>query len=187
MRNRGLSALPRRRFLQAAGAFGAAAVGLTTATQARAQGTSGPRGTDFAPRAKRAIWLFMGGGPSQIDLFDHKPGLASLFDQDLPPSVIDQQRLTSMTSRQARFPIAPRRFPFQQNEQNGAWVSDLLPWTRRIAHELTIIKTVSTESINHEPAMLAINTGSQLGAKPSVGAGCRTRSVRPPMTCRRMR
>jgi hypothetical protein len=150
--------------------LGAAAFGFVNGRPASAQSAPPLHGTDFAPRAKRAIWLFMGGGPSQVDLFDYKPGLAQRFNEDLPASVISTQRLTSMTSGQSRLPIAPSRFTFQQNEQNGAWVSDLLPWTRRIAHELTIIKSVSTEAINHEPAVLAINTGSQLGGKPALGA-----------------
>jgi len=112
----------------------------------------------------------MGGGPSQLDLFDYKPGLAARFDQDLPESVHNGQRLTGMTSGQARFPLAPSRFAFQQCGQSGAWLSELLPYTRRIVDDLAIIKTVSTESINHDLAMSNINTGSQLPGKPSLGA-----------------
>jgi hypothetical protein len=127
-------------------------------------------GVDFAPKAKRAIWLFMAGGPSQVDLFDYKPGLAARFDQDLPESVHNGQRLTGMTAAQARLPIAPSRFAFQQSGQSGAWVSELLPYTQRMVDDLAIIKTVSTESINHDLAMSNINTGSQLPGKPSLGA-----------------
>ncbi|HVR18237.1 MAG TPA: DUF1501 domain-containing protein, partial [Polyangiaceae bacterium] len=129
-----------------------------------------PPGTDFAPRAKRAIWLFMAGAPSQLDTFDYKPGLASRYDQDLPESVRKGQRLTKMTSMQTRFPIAPSLFTFAQGGQSGAWVSELLPWTRQIVDELTIVRSVYTESINHDPGMLNINTGSQVSGKPSLGA-----------------
>jgi uncharacterized protein DUF1501 len=134
------------------------------------QGVAAPPGPTLVPRAKRAIWLFMGGGPSQLDLFDYKPGLAERFDQDLPESVRGQQRLTGMTSKQSRLPLAPSRFAFQQAGQSGAWVSELLPYTRGIVDDIAIIKTMSTESINHELAMSNINTGSQLPGKPSLGA-----------------
>lgn len=171
MTKRAPRALPRRQFLSRAAAFGAAALAGVTPTLSGAQSTPmGPRGPEFAPRARRAIWLAMAGGPSQLDLFDYKPGLAARFDQDLPESVVNQQRLTSMTSQQGRFPIAPSRFRFEQGGQSGAWVSELLPWTRRMVDKLTIIKTVSTEAINHEPAMSAISTGSQLAGKPALGA-----------------
>jgi uncharacterized protein (DUF1501 family) len=112
----------------------------------------------------------MGGGPSQLDLFDYKPGLADRFDQDLPDSVHHGQRLTGMTSQQARLPVAPSRFSFKQCGQSGAWLSELLPYTQRIVDDIAIVKTVSTESINHDLAMSNINTGSQLPGKPSLGA-----------------
>jgi uncharacterized protein (DUF1501 family) len=131
---------------------------------------SGAAGTHFAPKVKRAIWLFMGGGPSQLDLFDYKPGLRKHFDEDLPDSVRSGQRLTGMTGNQDRLPIAPSTFAFQQAGQSGAWVSEILPNTQRIVDDLAIIKTVSTESINHELAMSNINTGSQLPGKPALGA-----------------
>jgi hypothetical protein len=127
-------------------------------------------GPDFAPKAKRAIWLFMGGGPSQLDLFDYKPGLIERFDQDLPASVRGTQRLTGMTSQQARFPVAPSRFAFEQVGAAGVWLSELLPWTKRIVDDIAIVRSVSTESVNHEPAVLNISTGSQLPGKPSLGA-----------------
>ena len=127
-------------------------------------------GPNFPAKARRAIWLFMGGGPSQLDLFDYKPGLADRFNQDLPASVHQGQRLTGMTSGQARLPIAPSRFSFRQCGQSGAWLSELLPYTQRIVDDLAIVKTVSTESINHDLAMSNINTGSQLPGKPSLGA-----------------
>jgi len=127
-------------------------------------------GTDFAPKAKRAIWLFMGGGPSQYESFEYKPGLTQLYGKELPPSVRGTQRLTGMTSTQASFPVVPSPFPFQQGGQSGAWVSDLLPWTRKMVDDLTIVKTIYTESINHDPAMYNIHTGSQNPGKPSMGA-----------------
>jgi len=135
-----------------------------------AQADAGPSGPHFAPKARRAIWLFMGGGPSQLELFDYKPGLANLFDQDLPASVRNGQRLTGMTSGQGRLPIAPSPFRFLQYGQSGAWVSELLPYTQRIVDDLAIVKSVSSEQINHDLAMSSINTGSQLPGKPSLGA-----------------
>jgi uncharacterized protein (DUF1501 family) len=123
-----------------------------------------------AAKAKRAIWLFMGGGPSQLDLFDYKPGLAKMFDQDLPPSVRGTQRLTTMTAQQARFPIAPSLFPFAQHGGAGTWVSALLPKIASMVDDLALVRTVQTDAINHEPATLFANTGSELPGKPSVGA-----------------
>jgi len=127
-------------------------------------------GLDFPAKARRAIWLFMSGGPSQLDLFDYKPGLAERFDQDLPQSVQDGQRLTGMTAQQTRLAIAPSRFAFQQCGQSGAWVSELLPYTQRMVDDLAIVKTASTESINHDLAISNINTGSPIAGKPSLGA-----------------
>jgi len=124
----------------------------------------------FAPKAKRAIYLFMNGGPSQMDLFDYKPKLAELYDQDLPDSVRQGQRLTTMTSGQARFPIAPSKFAFARHGQAGMWVSELLPWTARIVDEIALVKTVWTEAINHDPAVTYICTGHQLPGRPSLGA-----------------
>jgi len=121
-------------------------------------------------KAKRAIWLFMAGGPSQLDLLDYKPGLAARFNQDLPKSVRGSQRLSTMTSGQSRFPIAPSVFSFAQHGQSGTWVSELLPHTAKLADDIAVIKTISSEAVNHDPAMLAMMTGSQLAGKPSVGA-----------------
>jgi len=162
-----------RRDILRAGLAGLGVSGLGSAALSLLSSTAGaaPRepGVDFPPKARRAIWLFMGGGPSQVDLFDYKPGLAERFDQDLPESVRNGQRLTGMTA-QTRLAIAPSRFAFQQCGQSGAWVSELLPYTQRMVDDLAIIKTVSTESINHDLAMSNINTGSQLAGKPSLGA-----------------
>ena len=122
------------------------------------------------PRAKRVIYLFMSGAPSQLDLFDYKPKTEELFDTELPDSVRMGQRLTTMTSNQARFPIAPSIFKFKQHGKVGAWVSELLPHTASVVDELAIIKSLHTEAINHDPAITYIQTGSQLPGRPSMGA-----------------
>jgi len=124
----------------------------------------------LAPRAKRIIYLFMSGAPSQLDLFDCKPKLNDMFDQDLPDSVRRGQRLTTMTSGQKRFPLAPSMFKFAQHGTSGAWLSELLPFLSSVADELTFIKSVHTEAINHDPAITYIQTGSQIPGRPSLGA-----------------
>ena len=123
-----------------------------------------------APTAKRVIYLFMSGAPSQMDLFDYKPTLVDMFDKDLPDSVIDGQRLTTMTSGQTRFPIAPSIYKFAQHGQSGIWMSELLPHLAGVADDLTVVKTVHTEAINHDPAITYIQTGSQIPGRPSMGA-----------------
>jgi hypothetical protein len=125
---------------------------------------------NFAPKAKRAIYLFMSGGPSQVDLWDYKPSLAAQFDKDLPDSVRGSQQLTGMTTGQARFPVAPSHWAFKRYGQSGAWVSDLMPNTGRIVDELTIIKSTNTEAINHEPAIMLMNTGNMNAGKPCLGS-----------------
>ncbi len=124
----------------------------------------------FAPKAKRAIYLFMNGGPSQMDLFDYKPAMGAMFDKDLPDSIRMGQRLTTMTSGQSRFPIAPSKFKFARHGQSGAWVSELLPWTSKIVDEMALVKSVWTEAINHDPAVTYICTGNQLPGRPSLGS-----------------
>jgi hypothetical protein len=124
----------------------------------------------FAPKAKRAIYLFMSGGPSQIDLLDYKPALAARFNQDLPESVRGGQRLTGMTSAQAHFPIAPSHWGFKRYGQSGAHVSDLLPYTAQMVDDLTIIKSTNTDAINHEPAIMLMNTGNMNAGKPCLGS-----------------
>ncbi len=124
----------------------------------------------FAPKAKRAIYLFMNGGPSQLDMFDYKPALDKLFDKDLPESIRKGQRLTTMTSGQARFPLAPSKYKFAQHGQSGAWVSELMPWTAKMVDKLAFIKSVNTEAINHDPAVTYICTGHQLPGRASLGA-----------------
>ncbi|MBI1319474.1 MAG: DUF1501 domain-containing protein [Candidatus Hydrogenedens sp.] len=124
----------------------------------------------FAPKAKRVIYLFQSGAPSQLDLFDYKPQMTTMFDADLPDSIRMGQRLTGMTSGQARFPIAPTIFKFKQHGNSGAWVSELLPHIAGIADELCFIKTMTTEAINHDPAMTFFQTGFQIAGRPSMGA-----------------
>ncbi len=124
----------------------------------------------FAPKAKRLIYLFMNGGPSQMDLLDYKPGLDRIYDTDLPDSIRMGQRLTTMTSGQARFPIAPSKYEFKQYGNSGIWFSELLQHTAKIADDLAIVKTVHTEAINHDPAVTYIQTGNQVHGKPSLGS-----------------
>jgi len=169
-------AISRRHF------FGKAATGLGTAALAsmlpgRAvaapdlPATGGLPGLPhFAPNAKRAIYLFMAGAPCQIDMFDYKPTMGEWFDKDLPDSVRMGQRLTTMTSGQDRFPIAPSKFKFEQHGQGGAWVSELLPHTAKMVDDLAIIKTLHTEAINHDPAITYICTGHQLPGRASLGS-----------------
>ncbi len=161
--------------------FGRAATGIGTAalaslanpelfadqpqTQLGAMGT-----THFAPKAKRVIYLFMSGAPSQLDMWDYKPKMLDWYDKDLPESVRNGQRITTMTSGQKRFPIAPSRFKFNQHGDHGAWVSEILPHTASVIDDLAVIKTVNTEAINHDPAITYIQTGSQLPGRPSTGA-----------------
>jgi len=127
-------------------------------------------GPHFTPKAQRVIYLFMSGAPSQLDMFDYKPNLDQMFDKDLPETVRMGQRLTTMTSGQKRFPLAPSIYQFKQHGQVGAWMSELLPHTSQVADDLAIIRTVYTEAINHDPAITYIQTGSQLPGKPSLGA-----------------
>src|SRR5215468_2007964 len=124
----------------------------------------------FAPKARRLIYLFMNGAPSQIDLWDYKPKLAQLFDSDMPDSIRNGQRLTTMTSGQKRFPIAPSIYKFAPHGQCGTMVSELLPHTAKVVDDLAVIRSVYTEAINHDPASTYILTGNQVPGKPSIGA-----------------
>jgi len=124
----------------------------------------------FAPRAKRIIYLFQNGAPSQLDLFDYKPKLNEMFGEDLPASVRMGQRLTGMTSEQKKFPLAGSYFKFSQYGQHRAWISELLPHTASIVDELCIIKSLHTEAINHDPALTFFQTGAQVGNRPSMGS-----------------
>jgi hypothetical protein len=124
----------------------------------------------IVPRAKRIIYLFQSGAPSQLDLFDYKPKLKDRFAAELPASVRMGQRLTGMTARQESFPVAPTKYAFKQRGQSGAWVSDLLPHTAGVADQLCFIKSLHTEAINHDPAITFCQTGAQLAGRPSLGA-----------------
>jgi hypothetical protein len=169
-----------RRHLFKRGALGLGTVALASlmpdrllaARDAAAAAAAGglPGLPHFAPWAKRAIYLFMNGGPSQMDLWDYKPRMNSFFDRDLPDSVRRGQRLTTMSSGQARFPVAPSKFRFARHGRNGAWVSELLPWTARLVDDLCVIRTMHTEAINHDPAVTYICTGSQIPGRASLGS-----------------
>lgn len=132
--------------------------------------TTPKAGLHLAPKAKRIIWLTQSGAPSQQDLFDYKPDLATMFDKDLPDSVRGEQRLTGMTASQKRFPIAPSIFKFAQHGKSGTWLSELLPHTAKMSDELCVIRSMHTDAINHDPAMTLLQTGHQIGGRPSFGA-----------------
>ena len=166
----------RRHFFgRAATGVGAAALGtLLNPGILQAAEPGGDRGVlekpHHAPTAKRVIYLFMSGAPSQMDLFDYKPKMADWFDKDLPESIRQGQRLTTMTSGQHRFPIAPSKFKFAQHGDSGAWFSDLLPHMAQVADHFAVVKSVHTEAINHDPAITYIQTGAQIPGRPSMGA-----------------
>jgi len=124
----------------------------------------------FAPKAKRVIYLHMVGSPPQHDLFDWKPKMKDWFDKDLPESIRSGQRLTTMTSGQSRFPIAPTIFKFAQHGKSGMELSELLPWTAKMADDITLIRSMHTEAINHEPAITFIQTGFMIAGKPCIGS-----------------
>lgn len=124
----------------------------------------------FAPKAKRAIYLHMLGAPPQLETFDYKPGLKDWYDKDLPESIRAGQRLTTMTASQTRFPIAPSVFKFQQYGKSGAWISELLPYTAKMADDIAIIRTLHTDAINHEPAVTFLQTGFMIAGKPCIGS-----------------
>jgi hypothetical protein len=124
----------------------------------------------FPPKAKRVIFLFQSGGPSQMDLFDYKPGLKPLARTELPDSIRQGQRLTGMTAAQTSFPVAPSIYDFQQYGQSGAWVSSLLPQTAKVVDGLCFVKSMYTEQINHDPAVTFFQSGFQLAGRPSIGA-----------------
>ena len=170
-----LTAITRRHF------FGRAGLGLGTAALASMAPTQGLAATDpvtgglvgvphFAAKAKRAIYLFMAGAPCQMDMFDYKPNMSEWFDKDLPESIRKGQRLTTMTSGQTRFPIAPSKFKFAQHGENGAWVSELLPHTAKMTDDVAIVRSLYTEAINHDPAITYICTGHQLPGRASLGS-----------------
>ncbi len=171
--NAAVAAETRRQFF-ARGARGLGTMALASLMQrdaAVAAPTLGLPGLPhFPPTAKRAIYLHLVGAPPQMDLFDYKPGMKDWYDKDLPESIRKGQRLTTMTSGQSRFPIAPSIFKFNQHGQSGAWISELLPWTAKVVDELAIVRSLNTEAINHEPAITFIQTGQQVAGRPCAGA-----------------
>ncbi|MFO1461727.1 MAG: DUF1501 domain-containing protein [Verrucomicrobiota bacterium] len=166
--------LSRRQFLNR---FGMGVGGMALAdllTPSRALGAA-DRGVldgalSFAPRAKRVIYLFMAGGPSQLETFDYKPLLNQRQGEPLPDSVRMGQRLTGMSGNQAILPLAGSAFKFRQAGKSGAWISELLPHTAGVADDLCIVRSVFTEAINHDPAITFLQTGSQLSGRPSFGS-----------------
>jgi hypothetical protein len=161
--------LTRRHFFgKSAHGLGIAALSQMMSGHAAAAGMPGL--PHHAAKAKRVIYLFQSGAPSQLDLFDYKPQLEKHHGTELPDSIRQGQRLTGMTATQATFPIAPGAFGFKQHGKSGAWVSDLLPHTAKIADRLCFIKSMHTEAINHDPAVTFFQTGAQLAGRPSIGA-----------------
>src|SRR6266404_3473541 len=162
--------LTRRHFFsRTSTGLGAAALSSLLSSDLRA-GTGLAGLPHFPPRAKRVIYLFQHGGPSQLDLFDYKPALQKLRGADLPESVRMGQRLTGMTAYQTTFPTAPSIFKFQQQGASGMWLSELLPHTSKIADEIAVIKSMHTDAINHDPAVTFFQTGFQLAGRPSIGS-----------------
>ncbi|MSU80198.1 MAG: DUF1501 domain-containing protein [Gemmataceae bacterium] len=160
----------RRYFLQRSGVgLGAAALAGLLDGDAHGQGEQ-PSVPHFTPKAKRVIYLFQSGAPSQMDLFDHKPRLRSMFGQDLPDSVRRGQRLTGMTATQDRFPIAPSMYRFARHGRSGTTISELMPHVASVADDLCFIKSMHTEAINHDPAITFLQSGAQLAGRPSMGA-----------------
>lgn len=159
----------RRHFLGAAGlGLGAAAAQLLGGSTVRA--AAGNAAPQLPQRAKRVIYLFQSGAPSQLELYDYKPALAKLSGQELPASVRMGQRLTTMTSGQASFPLAPSIFPFAQHGQSGGWYSELIPHMASIADDMCVVRSMVTQAINHDPAITFCQTGSQIAGRPSMGA-----------------
>jgi hypothetical protein len=161
--------MTRRQFFgRTATGIGAAALASLLRPSVFGAGSAGR--PHFAPKAKRVIYLFMHGGPSQLDLFDHKPGLRELHGQELPDSIRGTQRLTGMTNGQKTLPVTASIFNFARHGKCGAWVSELLPHTAGIVDELCFIRSLHTEAINHDPAVTYLQTGHQQPGRPSFGS-----------------
>jgi hypothetical protein len=162
--------LSRRQFLNrfGLGLGGIALAGLLNPPRSLAATALGA--THFAPKAKRIIYLFMAGGPSQLETFDYKPLLNERNGEDLPASVRMGQRLTGMSGNQAVLPLAGSLYKFNQHGRSGAWISELLPHTAGVVDDLCIVRSLYTEAINHDPAITFLQTGSQISGRPSMGA-----------------
>jgi Protein of unknown function (DUF1501) len=167
-------ALNRRLFLRSGSALGAAALASLQAPSLLAKDRSAMPGLQglphFAPKAKRIIYLFQSGAPSQMELFDPKPQMEAQQGKDLPDSIRQGQRLTTMTSGQKNFPIASSIFSFAQYGQSGMWFSELMPHMSKLADKWCMIRSMHTEAINHDPAITFCQTGSQLAGRPSIGS-----------------
>ncbi|WP_417849155.1 DUF1501 domain-containing protein [Thalassoglobus sp.] len=162
--------LSRRYFFgRSASGLGVAALGSLLGNLSAEAGTN-PGIPQTTAKAKRVIYLFQSGAPSQMDLFDHKPAIAERYGEELPASVRMGQRLTGMTAKQDRLCIAPTIYDFKQHGKSGAWVSDLMPHTAKISDDLCFIKSMHTDAINHDPAITFLMTGSQLPGRPSMGS-----------------
>ena len=162
--------LTRRHFFSLS-STGLGAAALASLLSRDAHASSGLPGLPhFAPKARRVIYLFQHGAPSQLDLFDYKPGLAKVRGQDLPASVRMGQRLTGMTAYQSSFPTAPSVFRFERHGRADTWISELLPHIAGVADEISIIRSLRTDAINHDPAVTFFQTGFQLAGRPSIGA-----------------
>jgi Protein of unknown function (DUF1501) len=169
------SAFTRRDFLAKTGlGIGAAALAQMLGGESKADDSAlaatAPRFPNFAPKAKRVICLFQSGGPSHLDLFDNKPVLSQRFNEDLPDSVRQGQRITGMVASQARLALQPSKYTFKQSGPGGAWISDLLPHTQSIAGDICVVNSMFTEAINHDPAITFFQTGSQQPGRPSMGS-----------------
>ena len=167
--------MTRRQFFgkSAKGLGGVALASLLNENLFSAQSPVGglPGFPNFAPKAKRIIYLFQSGGPSQIDMFDYKPNLNEVHGQEVPDSVFNGQRLTGMTAGQTSFPVARSIYNFEQVGQSGNWLNtDLMPHMAKVADEMCIIKSMHTEAINHDPAITFFQSGFQLAGRPSIGA-----------------
>ena len=134
------------------------------------KGEANPIPLDHPAKAKQVIYLHMVGGPPQMDLYDYKPQMNAMFDKDLPDSIRMGQRLTGMTSGQARFPVAPSKFKFAQYGKSGMWVSELLPSTAKMVDDMCFIRSMHTDAINHEPAITLMQTGNQVTGRPCLGS-----------------
>jgi hypothetical protein len=174
--------LTRRQFFGNVGLrFGGIALAQLLGQSALAESSAKPGGGErgfpplpgfphFQPKAKRLIYLHMNGAPSQLDLWDYKPGLEKYFNVDLPSSVRGDQRITTMTAGQTRFPVAPSKYKFTQHGKCGRWVSELLPHTAEIVDDIALVKTVHTNAINHDPACTFLFTGAEIPGKASLGS-----------------
>lgn len=172
-----IAAQQTRRAFLGSGALGLGAIAMGSLLHAAEQNDAVHDSGDvrsgiphFAPKAKRVIYLFQSGGPSQMDLFDYKPELAGRFGEEVPTSVYPAERKTTMTSGQKSFPVAPSTFKFARHGEAGIWLSETLPHLAEVIDDVCVIKSIHTEAINHDPAATLFQTGSVIAGRPSMGA-----------------